>query len=98
MNYFKPTLLLAFIGLLILIAIGSCATPMGPTGGVPDRTGPKVLSTEPMQGATNFAGRRVEFTFDKYIDRNSFRRNVTIEPDLGITYTVDFRRRTAIVE
>lgn len=71
---------------------------MGPTGGQQDRTGPKVISTDPEQGTTNFSGRSVEFTFDKFVDRNSFRRNVTIEPDLGISFTVEFRRRSAVIE
>lgn len=78
--------------------ISSCATPVAPTGGEPDRTGPKVVSTEPAQGSTNFSGDEVRFNFDKYIDRNNFRRNVTIEPDLGIEFDISFSRRSATVK
>ena len=71
---------------------------MAPTGGEPDRTGPVVLSTSPENGTTNFSGSEVRFTFDKFIDRNSFRQNVSIEPDLGIEFDVSFSRRSGIIE
>lgn len=77
--------------------IHSCATPVAPTGGEPDRTGPRVVSTEPAQGSTNFSGNEVRFNFDKYVDRNNFRRNVSIEPDLGIEFEVSFSRSSATV-
>ena len=71
---------------------------MAPTGGEPDRTGPKVVSTDPAQGTTNFSGSEVRFNFDKYVDRNNFRRSVTIEPDLGIEFDISFSRRSATVK
>lgn len=84
--------------LIVLVIVKSCATPVTPTGGEPDRTGPRVISTEPATGTTNFRGTEVRFNFDKFIDRNSFRRNVSVEPDLGIEFDIDFRRRTGVVE
>jgi uncharacterized protein (DUF2141 family) len=75
----------------------SCATPIGPTGGEPDRTGPVVIETYPRNGTTNFDGDRVRFTFDKFIDRNSVRQNISIEPDLGIGFEISFGRRTVTV-
>jgi len=91
--------LAAILSLIVALAIlKSCATPVAPTGGEPDRTAPRVLSTEPATGTTNFRGTEVRFHFDKFIDRNSFRRNISVEPDLGIEFEIDFRRRTGIVE
>jgi hypothetical protein len=81
----------------VLIGFYGCATPMAPTGGEPDRIGPKVLSTSPESGTVNFNGNEVEFTFDQFIDRNSFRQNVSIEPDLGIEFEIDFSRKKATV-
>lgn len=75
----------------------SCATPVAPSGGTPDRTGPVVVDTNPRNGTTNFSDNRVSFTFDKFVDRNTFRQNVSIEPDLGIEFDINFRRRTATV-
>lgn len=71
---------------------------MSPTGGEPDRTPPNVVETRPSQGTVNFRGNEVRFTFDKFIDRASFRQNVSIEPDLGIEFETSFSRRTATVQ
>jgi hypothetical protein len=49
-------------------------------------------------GTTNFSGDEVRFYFSEFPDRNSVRENVTIEPNIGIQFEVDFRRKTAIVE
>lgn len=89
--YFGFTLLASLI-----IAV-NCATPVAPTGGPPDRQGPEVLETSPEVGTTNFSGDEVRFTFDQFVERNSVRQNVSIEPDLAIPFEVNFRRKTAII-
>jgi hypothetical protein len=78
--------------------MGSCATPVAPTGGPRDSTPPDIVNTTPEVGSTNFSGDEVRFDFSEFVDRNSVRQNVTIEPDIGIQYEVDFRRKTAIIE
>lgn len=78
--------------------LGSCATPVGPSGGPPDRTPPEIVNTVPEVGTTNFKGDEVRFEFSEFPDRNSVRQNVTIEPNIGILYEVDFKRKTAIVK
>lgn len=84
--------------LTIVLTLNHCATPRGPTGGDPDKEGPNVIGTEPENGTTNFDGDEVQFKFDQFVDRNSFRQNVSIEPDLGIEYEVDFWRKKATVK
>ncbi|NBB77444.1 MAG: hypothetical protein GVY02_08705 [Bacteroidetes bacterium] len=84
--------------LAVILLFKSCATPSGPTGGEPDRQGPKVVSTSPPTGTTNFEGNEVEIEFDQFIERNSLRQNVSIEPDLGIEFEIDFGRKSATVE
>jgi hypothetical protein len=83
--------------LCVLAWFYGCATPRAPSGGEPDRTGPNVISTYPESGTVNFEGNEVEFTFDQFVDRNSFRQNVSIEPDLGIEFEIDFSRKSATV-
>ncbi|WP_340105719.1 Ig-like domain-containing protein [Rhodohalobacter sp. 8-1] len=90
------TVLLSFS--FFCLWLGSCATPVAPTGGPPDRTPPEIINTYPEVGATNFTGDEVRFEFSEFPDRNSVRDNVTIEPNIGIQYEVDFSRKTAIVE
>ena len=78
--------------------MGSCATPVAPTGGPPDETPPDIVSTSPEVGSTNFSGDEVRFEFSEFPDRNSVRQNVSIEPNIGIQYEVDFSRKTAIIK
>ncbi|MFU8858907.1 MAG: Ig-like domain-containing protein [Cyclonatronaceae bacterium] len=82
---------------LSAVILASCATPTQPTGGEPDRSGPVILSSEPADGTINFSDDQVRFNFDKYISRNTFQRAFSIEPDIGITYRVKWRGRSAIV-
>ena len=78
--------------------MGSCATPVGPTGGPRDTTAPEIVRTTPVVGTTNFSGDEVRFDFSEFPDRNSVRENVTIEPNIGIQFEVGFSRKTAIIE
>lgn len=94
MTIFNHKILLAIVVGLFLYG---CATPMAPTGGEPDRTGPQLVETSPVSGTVNFQGNEISFTFDKFIERNSFRQNISLEPDLGIELDVSFRRKTATV-
>ncbi len=96
-NTLKTLYSLIFI-LLAALLVKNCATPVAPTGGEPDRTGPRVISTYPESGTTNFDDNEVSFTFDKFVDRNSFRLNVRVEPDLGIQFETSFSRKRATVE
>ena len=91
-NRFYPLVLLFFM------TLGGCATPISPSGGPPDRTPPDIIETFPEVGSTNFSGDEVRFEFSEFVDRNSVRQNVSIEPDIGIQYEVDFSRKTAIIE
>lgn len=84
--------------LLFLVWLVSCATPIAPTGGPPDRQGPIVERTNPETGSVNFEGNEVRFNFSKFVDRNSVRQNVSIEPNLGIQFEVSFSRKTVKVE
>lgn len=89
---------LLYTSLLICLLMNSCATPVAPTGGPPDREPPQIIGTTPDVGTINFSDDEVRFEFSKFPDRASVRQNVTIEPNIGIRYEVNFRRKTAIVE
>lgn len=83
---------------ILLMFLVSCATPVAPTGGEPDKTGPKIVSTFPANGTINFSNDEVSFTFDDYVNRNSFRNALTIEPGINVEYKIRWRRKTAIIE
>lgn len=86
-------LVLAISGFIV-----SCATPIAPTGGPPDREGPILEFTKPETGTTNFSGRVFEFQFNEYINRSSVRKAITIEPDLGIAYDISWKRKAMFLE
>ncbi|MGF1670860.1 MAG: Ig-like domain-containing protein [Balneolaceae bacterium] len=83
--------------LLILIAI-SCATPISPTGGEPDRTGPKIIETKPVNGLVNFDDDEIEIQFDKFVSRPSLRQAISIEPDVNIPFDIKWSRRKAKIQ
>lgn len=74
-----------------------CATPVAPTGGEPDRTGPVLVRTVPESGTTQFRDNTVRFEFTDYVDRNSFRNALHIEPGIQIKFSIQWRRKTAII-
>jgi len=84
--------------LLFVTLFFSCATPIAPTGGPADKTGPKIEETSPETGTVNFEGRKISFEFSEFVNRSSFEKELTIEPDLGIEFEVKWRRKTATVE
>lgn len=84
--------------LFMVPLITGCATPIGPTGGPGDQLPPKVLSTEPETGTTNYEGNSITFYFDEFVNRNSVSGNITIEPDLGLEYSLDWRRKDLTVK
>jgi uncharacterized protein (DUF2141 family) len=73
----------------------SCATPMAPSGGPQDRSGPVVVSTAPVDGSIGFNGREVRVRFNEYVDIVSFRNAVRFEPDLNIGYRIRWSGKTA---
>ena len=93
-NLFYRIFMLVFVPLMLF----SCATPVAPTGGPPDTTGPFIISSEPRTGTTNFDGDEVRVEFNEFVDRNSVRQNVSIEPNLDIDFEISFRRKTVRVQ
>jgi hypothetical protein len=88
--------ILTFILANCLLAL-SCATPIPPSGGVTERTPPKIISTVPQTGTTLVKGNTVQIEFDRFMNRNSITRAIQIEPDLGIPYTIDWKRKTMVL-
>jgi hypothetical protein len=88
-------LIYAFFNVMFL---GSCATPVPPTGGPQDRTGPEIEETSPVNETVNFDEREIRITFSKFVNRSSLLNAINIEPDLAIGYEIKWRRKTAIIE
>ncbi|MEO1023120.1 MAG: Ig-like domain-containing protein [Bacteroidota bacterium] len=76
----------------------SCATPKAPTGGPADKSAPELLLTKPESGTVNFKGRSFTFAFDKWMNRGSISNAITVEPELGLSYDVKWKRKTATIQ
>ena len=84
--------------LFAICLLGSCATPSSPTGGPPDEKGPEIVSTEPESGATNFTGQSITLHFSEFVERSSLRQAIVVEPDIGISYELDWGRKSVDIE
>jgi len=89
--------LIAAVVIALLIAI-VCATPSSPTGGPPDKQGPKIIKTEPETGTTNFSKRSIVLHFSEFVNRGSLGQAIVIEPDIGISYELDWGRKSVAIE
>ena len=78
--------------------LASCATPTSPTGGPADEKGPEIIRTEPETGTTNFKGQSITLHFSEFVERSSLNQAIVIEPDIGISYNIDWGRKSAEVE
>ena len=85
-------LLYAFLGYSLLI--GSCAIPRPPTGGPPDRTPPRLVSSDPPAGAIHVQTRRIRLTFSEYIDPASFQQALSIHPEPDMPPRIRWKGKT----
>ncbi|AXJ01087.1 Ig-like domain-containing protein [Cyclonatronum proteinivorum] len=86
-----------FLCLIAGLSLTYCATPTQPTGGPPDTTPPRIISTYPQNGTVNFSGNEIRFDFDKYMNRQSFGNAFRIDPIAGVRYDVNWRGRSVRV-
>jgi len=91
-------LLYHMLVLCVIFGMWSCATPIAPTGGPQDKSGPVIQNTIPSSGTVNFDGNSFEFYFDEFVNRNNARNAITVEPDLGIGYDISWKRKMMRIE
>jgi uncharacterized protein (DUF2141 family) len=58
----------------------SCANVTAPTGGPKDETPPKLISSIPKQGQTNYPGRGITLEFDEYLKIKNPKEEIIITP------------------
>lgn len=56
---------------------------MAPTGGPPDTTPPRILSTYPQHNATHVTDPRIALEFDEYVDKRTVEESIFISPYVG---------------
>lgn len=82
----------------LFILFGGCAQQGAPTGGPEDVTPPVVVKAEPLNYSANFEEKRIEITFDEYLDMGNFTQELVVSPPMKTQPEVRLRRKTLIIE
>ena len=70
-----------YIVVAMMLLMASCANRgQGPQGGPRDTIPPKVLKESPLNGVLAYQGKKIEVTFDEYIQLDDIQNNVLISP------------------
>ena len=69
-----------YIVLIALVLIGCANRGVGPQGGPKDTVAPSVLRSSPENGALEFKGKRIEVTFNEYLQLDNISQNLIMSP------------------
>ena len=95
----KPKYLLFCFALLLTAFLAQrCANAVAPTGGPKDTTPPVVVGAVPENHSTNFAGKKIEITFDEYITLDNANQNVMISPPMKEKPDIKLKNKTVVVK
>ena len=65
---------------LVVLAVSACANIGSPEGGPRDYTPPMMLRSNPMPGAVNFKGKKIEINFDEIVNLKDQTTRVVVSP------------------
>lgn len=82
----KHNILLLFLSVVLLLA--SCAKRGSITGGDKDVMPPKVVSSSPKNGSTNFNEKEIKITFNEFIKVKDLQKNLIVSPPMKTPITV----------
>lgn len=83
----------------VVVLVNSCAKIGTPSGGPKDTTPPKVVSTKPPEYATNVVpGKKIEITFDEFIQLKDINQELIISPPLNDRLISQLKNKTLIVQ
>ena len=88
-----------FYVLFLALFIASCANRgIGPQGGPKDTTPPVPRGSEPEMGALNFKGKRIEVTFDEYLQLDNVAQNLLMSPPQQTPPDVKVRGKKLVIQ
>lgn len=95
----KPLFLLfLFTSVIIdLFILPGCANIVPPQGGPRDSLPPVLLKVSPSDSTRNFAGNRIVFTFDEFVDVQNIQNELVMSPSISLNPDVNFRLNTVTV-
>jgi hypothetical protein len=92
-NYLQYALLL-----FLIFWMSSCAKIVAPTGGPKDVEPPKVLSSNPPNLSTNFEGKKIEITFDEFIQLKELNQKLVVSPPVEEKPEVLVKGKSLVIE
>lgn len=81
----------------VLLAYG-CAQQGAPTGGPKDEDPPILLKAEPSNYSINFEEKKIQLTFDEYLDMGNFVQELIVSPPMEEKPEIKLRNKTLIIE
>lgn len=89
---------IVYILVLALFIAGCANRGIGPQGGPKDTTPPVPRGSEPEIGALNFKGKRIEVTFDEYLQLDNVAQNLLMSPPQQTPPDVKVRGKKLIIQ
>ena len=79
-----------FLFITTLLIIQSCAQMASPPGGTKDTLAPKLVTSIPLNKSKNYKGKKLELTFNEYVNVRNLNQELLITPNIG-TYQTRIR-------
>jgi hypothetical protein len=82
----------------VLSVVYGCAKVGSPTGGSKDVTPPKIIESKPVNYSTDFNSKKIEITFDEYIQLKNIQQELLISPPLKEIPENKLRGKSLVVD
>ena len=85
--------------LLLLTFLSSCANRgIGPQGGPKDTVPPRIVKEQPLNQSVNFHGKKIEITFNEYLQLDNIQQNLLVSPPQQVSPVVKAVGKKVTVE
>ena len=85
--------------LLLLLFFSSCANRgIGPQGGSKDTIPPRMVKEQPLNQSVNFHGKKIEITFNEYLQLDNIQQNLLVSPPQQVSPIVKAVGKKVTVE
>ena len=78
----KQRILFFSLVAVVLLSVVNCAKRGTPTGGLADKTPPKMVKSQPKEFTTNFDEKRIRIYFNEYIKVKDIQKQLIISPPI----------------
>ncbi|MGM9825654.1 MAG: Ig-like domain-containing domain [Paludibacteraceae bacterium] len=85
--------------ILLLTFLSSCANRgIGPQGGPKDTVPPRIVKEQPLNQSVNFHGKKIEITFNEYLQLDNIQQNLLVSPPQQVSPVVKAVGKKVTVE